>query len=56
MKLDRNLKGGLCKYEVRNLRTGEILQNTGPNEENEFFVVMLKDIHARPSSTWVRSG
>lgn len=49
MQLDRNLNGGLCKYQVTNLRTGEVLKNTGPGEENEFFVVMLKDIHAKPA-------
>lgn len=49
MQLDRNLNGGLCKYQVTNLRTGEVIKNTGTGEENEFFVIMLKDINAKPA-------
>lgn len=47
MKLDRNINAdGLGKYELRNLRTGQIVEDCGPGEEHEFFVIMLKDRHA----------
>ena len=48
MKLDRNINAdGRDKYELRNLRTGEIVTDCGPGEEHEFFVIMLKDRHAQ---------
>lgn len=47
MKLDRNINSdGLGKYELRNLRSGKIVDDCGPGEEHEFFVIMLKDRHA----------
>lgn len=47
MKLDRNIHPeGRGKYELRNLRTGEIVHDCGPGEEHEFFVIMLKDRNA----------
>jgi hypothetical protein len=50
MKLDRNLNpDGKGKYELRNLRTGEIITDCGEGEEHEFFVIMLKDRHALPA-------
>lgn len=52
MKLDRNLHAdGRGKYELRNLRTGEIVSDCGPGEEHEFFVIMLKDRNAVPALT-----
>lgn len=50
MKLDRNeAADGTGKYEVRNLRTGKVINDCGPGEEHEFFVIMLKDLHALPA-------
>lgn len=50
MKLDRNLNSdGQGKYELRNLRTGEVVEDCGPEERHEFFVIMLKDRHALPA-------
>ena len=50
MKLDRNLNpDGQGKYELKNLRTGEVVQDCGPHEEHEFFVIMVKDRHALPA-------
>lgn len=50
MRLDRNLNpGGVGKYSVIDNRTGKIVENSGIGEENEFFVVMLKDIHSLPA-------
>lgn len=47
MKLDRNLNpNGQGKYELRNLRTGEVVTDCGVGEEHEFFVIMVKDINA----------
>lgn len=47
MKLDRNLNpDGTGKYELRNLRTGKVVEDCGPGEEHEFFVIMLKDENA----------
>lgn len=47
MNLDRNINpDGKGKYELRNMRTGEIVHDCGPYEEHEFFVLMLKDLHA----------
>ena len=47
MKLDRNLNAdGTGKHELRNLRTGQIVEDCGPGEEHEFFVLMLKDQYA----------
>lgn len=44
MKLDRNLNpDGLGKYELKNLRTGQVITDCGVGEEHEFFVIMLKD-------------
>lgn len=44
MKLDRNLNAdGLGKYELKNLRTGQVVTDCGVGEEHEFFVIMLKD-------------
>lgn len=48
MKLDRNLNaGGQGKYELKNLRTGEIVTDCGPGDEHEFFVIMVRDINAQ---------
>jgi hypothetical protein len=48
MRLDRNINpDGQGKYELRNLRTGEIVTDCGPGEEHEFFVIMLKDRYAQ---------
>lgn len=50
MKLDRNCHpNGQGKYELRNLRTGAVVQDVGEGEEHEFFVIMLKDRHALPA-------
>ena len=50
MKLDRNINAdGLGKYELRNLRTGEIVADCAPGDEHEFFVIMLKDVNATPA-------
>lgn len=50
MKLDRNINAdGLGKYELKNLRTGEVVTDCGVGEEHEFFVIMLKDVHALPA-------
>ena len=50
MKLDRNEHSdGRGKYELRNLRTGEVVEDCGPGEPHEFFVIMLKDRHAIPA-------
>jgi hypothetical protein len=47
VKLDRNINpNGQGKYELRNLRTGEIVNDCGVGEEHEFFVIMLKDRYA----------
>jgi len=47
MKLDRNINAdGLGKYELKNLRTGEVVTDCGVGEEHEFFVIMVKDINA----------
>ena len=47
MKLDRNINAdGLGKYELKNLRTGEVVTDCGVGEEHEFFVIMVKDLNA----------
>lgn len=47
MKLDRNLNAdGQGKYELKNLRTGQVVTDCGVGEEHEFMVIMLKDINA----------
>lgn len=47
MKLDRNINpDGQGKYELRNLRTGQVVTDCGVGEEHEFFVIMLKDVAA----------
>lgn len=48
MKLDRNINAdGQGKYELRNLRSGKIVDDCGPGQEHEYFVIMLKDRHAQ---------
>lgn len=50
MRLDRNLHpGGVGKYSVIDNRTGKVVERSGIGEENEFFVIMLKDVHALPA-------
>lgn len=50
MRLDHTLHpGGVGKYSVIDNRTGKVVENSGIGEENEFFVIMLKDIHAVPA-------
>lgn len=48
MKLDRNLNAdGLGKYRLWNERKRAWVDDCGPGQEHEFFVIMLKDAHAR---------
>lgn len=50
MRLDRNLHpGGVGKYSVIDNRTGKVVEESGIGEQNEFFVIMLKEIHALPA-------
>lgn len=47
MKFDRDLNDdGQGKYELRNLRTGQVVTDCGVGDEHEFMVIMLKDINA----------
>lgn len=47
MKLDRNINAnGMGKYALINLRTGQPVNDCGPGQEHEFFVIMLKDVNA----------
>ncbi len=49
MKLDRNENhDGTGKYALLNLRTNQI-QWGRPNEDDEFFVIKLKDRHSLPA-------
>jgi len=48
MKLDKNEnENGRGKYALINLRTNKI--EWGDNEEDEFFVIKLKDVNAGPA-------
>lgn len=48
MRLDRKINpNGMGKYELYNNRKKEIVYDCKPNQEHEFFVIMLKDRHAR---------
>jgi hypothetical protein len=47
MILMRNQRDGLGKYGVWNNRKQAWVENDGPGEVNEHFVVMLKDKYAR---------
>lgn len=50
MRLDRNVHPtGKGKYSVIDNRTGKIVEESGPGERNEFFVVFLKDFHSLPA-------
>lgn len=46
-RLMRNERDGKGKYSVFNNRKKAWVFNDGPGEENEHFVIMLKDRHAR---------
>ncbi len=46
-RLMRNQRDGLGKYRVFNNRKNAWVENDGPAEENEHFVLMLKDKYAR---------
>jgi len=49
VKLDRNIPDneGIGKYRLWNMRSGDPVDDCGPGEEHEFFVLMLKDRHAQ---------
>jgi hypothetical protein len=46
-RLMRNQRDGLGKYRVFNNRKQAWVENDGPGEENEHFVIMLHDKYAR---------
>ncbi len=46
-RLMRNERDGLGKYRVYNNRKNAWVENDGPREKNEHFVIMLRDKHAR---------
>ena len=47
MKLDRNLNAdGLGKYRLWNERDQAWVDDCGPGQEHEYFVIMLKDVNA----------
>lgn len=50
-RLMRNQRDGLGKYRVFNNRKQQWVDEDGPGEKNEHFVVMLKDKHARAALT-----
>lgn len=43
----RTERDGKAKYSVINNRTGKLVEDDGPGEEHEHFVIMLKDKYAR---------
>jgi hypothetical protein len=48
MKLDRNINtNGLGKYRLWDERKQAWVDDCGPGQEHEFFVIMLKDKHAQ---------
>jgi hypothetical protein len=46
-RLMRNQRNGKGKYRVWSNRKESWVERDGPGEENEHFVIMLKDRHAR---------
>lgn len=46
-RLMRNQRDGLGKYRVFNNRKSAWVEDNGPGEANEHFVLMLKDRYAR---------
>lgn len=47
MRLDRNINAdGMGKYRLWDERKQAWVDDCGPGQEHEYFVVMLKDIHA----------
>lgn len=48
MRLKRNTTpDGMCKYSLIEHEKGDRIEHGLPGTENEFFVIKLKDMHAR---------